>query len=332
MRTILVTGGAGYIGSHTVRALAEAGYGVVVYDSMEKGHRAAVGTAPLLVGDIADGDALDQAMTNYDIAAVVHFAAYIEAGESVQDPGKYFRNNTAGTLSLLQAMVRNGVQQIVFSSTAAVYGEPESVPIAEDARKNPTNAYGLSKWMVEQMLDWFERAYGLRSISLRYFNAAGDDPEGRIGEDHAPETHLIPLILQVPLGKRERVFIFGEDYDTPDGTCIRDYIHVEDLAGAHLLALQSLERGTRREAYNVGNGSGFSVREVIEIARAVTGHPIPAESRPRRPGDPARLVASSDKLRRELGWQPRYPDLRQIMETACNWHRTHPDGYDDRSR
>jgi UDP-glucose 4-epimerase len=227
-------------------------------------------------------------------------------------------------------MVRNRVESLVFSSTAAVYGEPESVPIAEDAPKRPTNAYGLSKWMVEQMLDWFERAYGLRSISLRYFNAAGADPAGRIGEDHHPETHLIPLILQVPLGKRERVFIFGEDYPTPDGTCIRDYVHVSDLAGAHLLALQALERGARREAYNAGNGSGFSVREVIELARAVTGHPIPADPCPRRPGDPARLVASSERLRRELGWEPRCPELRQIIETAWNWYRAHPEGYQDR--
>jgi UDP-glucose 4-epimerase len=329
MATILVTGGAGYIGSHTVRVLQDAGYGVVVFDSMEKGHRAAVGDAPLIVGNIADGDALDQAFRKHDVGAVVHFAAYIEAGESVQDPGKYFRNNTAGTLSLLQSMVRNRIERMVFSSTAAVYGEPERVPIVEEARKEPTNAYGLSKLMVEQMLDWFERAYGLRSVSLRYFNAAGADPEGRVGEDHHPETHLIPLILQVALGKRDQIAIFGDDYDTPDGTCIRDYIHVNDLASAHVLALQALERGVRREAYNAGSGSGFSVREVIEVARAVTGHPIPAEVHPRRPGDPARLVASSEKLRRDLGWEPRYPELPSIMETAWRWQRAHPQGYED---
>jgi len=327
METVLVTGGAGYIGSHTVQALQAAGYQPVVFDNLAKGHRQAIDGAPLLVGDVADADALDQAFANYSVAAVVHFAAWIEAGESVRDPGKYFRNNTAATLNLLQAMVRNGVERLVFSSTAAVYGEPRQIPIREDDPKEPTNAYGLSKLMVEQMLDWFHRAYGLRSISLRYFNAAGADPDGRIGEDHDPETHLIPLILQVALGQRERIAIFGDDYDTPDGTCVRDYIHVNDLAGAHLLALRSLAEGAGREAYNVGNGAGFSVREVIETARQVTGHPIPAEVQPRRPGDPARLVASSEKLQRALGWKPGLADLSTILATAWRWHQSHPDGY-----
>jgi UDP-glucose 4-epimerase len=327
METVLVTGGAGYIGSHTVRALQAAGYQPVVFDNLEKGHRQAIDGVPLLVGDVADADALDQAFENYSVAAVVHFAAWIEAGESVRDPGKYFRNNTAATLNLLQAMVRSGVNRLVFSSTAAVYGEPRQIPIREEDPKDPTNAYGLSKLMVEQMLDWFHRAYGLRSISLRYFNAAGADPEGRIGEDHHPETHLIPLILQVAQGKRERIAIFGDDYDTPDGTCVRDYIHVNDLAGAHLLALRSLAESAGREAYNVGNGAGFSVREVIETARQVTGHPIPAEVQPRRPGDPARLVASSEKLQRALGWKPRLADLSTILATAWRWHQSHPDGY-----
>jgi UDP-glucose 4-epimerase len=327
MPKVVVTGGAGYIGSHTLRALRAAGYEVVVYDSLVKGHREAVGDEPLVVGDIADGEALDRLFREHRPTAVVHFAAFIEAGESVLDPGKYFRNNTAGTLSLLEAMHRNDIRQIVFSSTAAVYGEPVHIPIREEDPKAPTNAYGLSKLMVEQMLDWFQRAHGLRSVSLRYFNAAGDDPSGEIGEDHDPETHLIPLILQAPLGKREKVFIFGDDYDTPDGTCIRDYIHVNDLAAAHVAALRALEGGLERDAFNVGNGAGFSVREVIETARQVTGHPIPAEVRPRRAGDPARLVASSDKARRALDWQPRMPELQAILETAWNWHRSHPNGY-----
>jgi UDP-glucose 4-epimerase len=328
MLRVVVTGGAGYIGSHTLRALQAAGYEVVVYDSLIKGHRQAVGSAPLVVGDIADPEALDRLFREFGPVAVVHFAAFIEAGESVLDPVKYFRNNTVGTLTLLEAMHRNGVRRLVFSSTAAVYGEPENLPIREEDRKAPTNAYGLSKLMVEEMLDWFHRAYGLCSVSLRYFNAAGDDPSGEIGEDHDPETHLIPLILQVPLGKREKIYIFGDDYDTPDGTCIRDYIHVSDLASAHVAALRALEGGLGREAFNLGNGAGFSVRQVIEAAREVTGHPIPAEVRPRRQGDPARLVASSEKGRSVLGWQPQMPELRAILETAWRWHRTHPQGYE----
>jgi UDP-glucose 4-epimerase len=294
---------------------------------MEKGHGGAVSNYRMVVGDLRDGLKLDRVLREFGVQSVVHFAAYIEAGESVQDPGKYFDNNTGGTLSLLQAMVRNGVGQVVFSSTAAVYGEPERVPIQETDRKEPTNAYGLSKWMVEQMLDWFHRAHGLRSVSLRYFNAAGADPSGEIGEDHRPETHLIPLILQVPLGRREKIFIFGDDYDTPDGTCIRDYIHVADLASAHVLALKALESGAERVAYNVGNGNGFSVREVIEVAREVTGHAIPAEVRPRREGDPARLIAGSEKIRRELGWEPRYSDLKEIVRTSWEWYRKRPEGY-----
>ncbi|MFN3648151.1 MAG: UDP-glucose 4-epimerase GalE [Armatimonadota bacterium] len=327
MPTVLVTGGAGYIGSHTIRRLSEAGYEILVYDTLEKGHAAAVANYRLVVGDIQDGLKLDRVFREFDVQSVVHFAAYIEAGESVKDPGKHFRNNTCGTLSLLEAMVRSDVRQLVFSSTAAVYGEPERVPIEETDRKEPTNAYGLSKLMVEQMLDWFHRAHGLRSISLRYFNAAGADPSGEVGECHRPETHLIPLILQVPLGQREKILIFGDDYDTPDGTCIRDYIHVVDLASAHVAALKALDGGAERNAYNVGNGNGFSVKQVIEVAREVTGHPIPAEVQPRRPGDPARLVASSEKLRRELGWEPKYPDLRDIVGSAWKWFQSRPEGY-----
>ncbi len=327
MASVLVTGGAGYIGSHTLRQISAAGFETLVYDNLEKGHAPAVANYRTIVGDLHDGLKLDRVFQEFDVQAVVHFAAYIEAGESVQNPGKYFQNNTCGTLSLLQAMARNNVRQIVFSSTAAVYGEPEQIPIVETARKQPTNAYGLSKLMVEEMLDWFHRAHGMRAVILRYFNACGADPSGEIGEDHRPETHLIPLILQVPLGKREKILIFGDDYDTPDGTCIRDYIHVCDLASAHVLALKALEQGKEFEAYNVGNGNGFSVKEVIDVAREVTGHAIPAEVQPRRAGDPARLVASSEKLRRELGWEPRYPELRDIMGHAWNWFRSHPEGY-----
>lgn len=327
MPTVLVTGGAGYIGSHTIRALSAAGYDVLVYDSLEKGHRAAVANYRLIVGDTSDGLKLERVLREFGVAAVVHFAAYIEAGESVRDPGKYFRNNTAGTLSLLEAMVRNEVRQLVFSSTAAVYGDPERVPIREEDRKQPTNPYGESKLMVERMLDAFGSAYGLRSISLRYFNAAGCEPGGLLGEDHRPETHLIPIILQVALGQRESIGIYGDDYDTRDGTCVRDYVHVNDLATAHVLALQHLERGAERDAFNLGNGSGFTVREVIEAARKVTGHPIPAVTQPRRPGDPAQLVASSEKAQRELGWQSKHSDLHEIIRTAWNWKKAHPEGY-----
>jgi UDP-glucose 4-epimerase len=327
MPTVLVTGGSGFIGSHTICELTQAGYEIIIYDNLEKGHPEAVANCRMVVGDLHDGLKLDRVFREFDVQTVVHFAAYIEAGESVKDPGKYFQNNTAGSLSLFQSMVRNNVKQLVFSSTAAVYGEPERVPIEETDRKVPTNAYGLSKLMVEEMLDWFHSAHDLRSISLRYFNAAGAHPQGLIGEDHRPETHLIPLILQVPLGKREKVYIFGTDYDTPDGTCIRDYIHVMDLASAHVLAVRALQNGTGREAYNVGNGSGFSVKQVIDVAREVTGHAIPADVQPRREGDPARLIASSEKLRRELGWSPKYPELKQIIGSSWEWFRNHPNGY-----
>ena len=328
MARVLVTGGAGYIGSHTVRALAEAGHQVTIYDSLEKGHAAAVTDFPLVQGDLADEARLEQTLRDVDAEAVVHFAAYINVGESVADPGRYFANNTAGTLSLLRTMARTGTSRLVFSSTAGVYGEPESVPVLENSAKRPENPYGASKWMVEQLLEWFEAAHALRSVCLRYFNAAGAHPSGEIGEDHRPETHLIPLTLQVALGQRPEIAIFGNDYDTPDGTCIRDYVHVCDLAAAHVLALDALARGARREAYNVGNGSGFSVKEVIELSREVSGHPIPAGNRPRRPGDPARLVAGADRLRRDLGWTPQWPELREIVSTAWAWHSAHPHGYD----
>ncbi len=319
MPRVVVTGGAGYIGSHTLRALHAAGYEVIVYDSMVRGHRQAVGSAPLVVGDIADGAALDRLFAEYRPEAVVHFAAFIEAGESVLDPAKYFRNNTAGTLSLLEAMHRNDVKQIVFSSTAAVYGEPVRIPIGEDDPKLPTNAYGLSKLMVEEMLDWFHRSYGLRSVSLRYFNAAGDDPSGEIGEAHHPETHLIPLILQVPLGKRAQIMIFGDDYDTPDGTCIRDYIHVQDLAEAHACALNYLREGKPSTHVNLGTGSGVSVKEIIQLAESVTGRKVPVVEGPRREGDPPELVGNPAKAKTVLGWEARYRDPRAMVESAWAW-------------
>ncbi|HET6385785.1 MAG TPA: UDP-glucose 4-epimerase GalE [Armatimonadota bacterium] len=327
MSRVLVTGGAGYIGSHTVLALAEEGHEVVVYDSLEEGHAEAVKGFPLVRADVHDSLHLAGALREHRIEAVIHFAAYLKVPESMEKPGKYFYNNTAGTLNLLQQMVQEGVEHLVFSSTCAVYGEPERTPITEDHPKDPTNPYGLSKWMSEEMMDWFGRIHGLQSIRLRYFNAAGADPKGRVGEDHRPEIHLIPLVLEVALGKRPEIMIFGDDYDTPDGTCIRDYIHVTDLAQAHLLALKALQGGAKTKAYNAGNGKGFSVKEVIEAAREVTGHPIPATIKGRRAGDPARLIGSADRLRHELGWNPQYADLKTILRTAWDWYKAHPNGY-----
>lgn len=325
---VLLTGGAGYIGSHVARALAAVGHSPVIYDNLVKGHRAAAGDYAFVEADVADGDALRAAMREHAIDAVIHLAAYIEAGESVEKPDKYFRNNTIIGLSLLDAMRDVGVGRLVFSSTAAVYGQPERVPIAEDDRLDPINPYGASKLCVEFMLRAYATAYDLGFVSLRYFNVAGADPAGDIGEDHNPETHLIPLILQVPLGKREKVFVFGEDYDTPDGTCIRDFIHVCDLSAAHVLALSAAEAGSVK-VYNLGNGEGFSVRQVIDTCREVTGADIPAEPAPRRPGDPPRLVASSRKAMDELGWRPQSPTLAGIVAHAWRWHQAHPEGYGD---
>lgn len=327
MSRVLVTGGAGYIGSHTVLALIEEGHEVSVYDSLEEGHAAAVHGCPLIQGDLHDGERLAATLRDHRIDSVVHFAAYLKVPESMTDPGKYFYNNTAGTLNLLREMVKARVKHLVFSSTCAVYGEPIEVPITEDHPKNPTNPYGQSKWMSEQMMDWFGQIHGLQSIRLRYFNAAGADPAGRVGEDHRPEIHLIPLVLEVALGKRPEILIFGDDYDTPDGTCIRDYIHVTDLAQAHLLALRGLQDGMPTRPFNAGNGAGFSVKEVIEAARKVTGHPIPAVIRGRRAGDPARLIGSAARLRQELAWKPQYADLSTIIQTAWDWSRAHPQGY-----
>jgi len=324
---ILVSGGAGYIGSHVVRALHAGGHSCVVYDNLIKGHARSV-TVPLIRADLADQDQLIQAMRENEIQAVIHLAAFIEAGESVRQPDKYFKNNTIIGLSLLEAMRKASVGAMVFSSTAAVYGTPERLPILESDNLKPINPYGSSKLCMEYMLRAYAEAYGLGFVSLRYFNVAGADPAGDIGEDHDPETHLIPLVLQVPLGKRESVSVFGNDYDTPDGTCIRDYIHVCDLADAHVLALRAVRPG-ELAVFNLGNGEGFSVRQVIQACRDVTGLPIPAKIAPRRPGDPPRLVASSHKAITELGWNPKFPGLHNIVAHAWAWHRSHPEGYGD---
>jgi len=326
---ILVTGGAGYIGGTVAGVLAAKGHTAVVFDNLSHGRRDLLPPGVEFVeGELADRGALenlfiDASKQNQPFDGVLHFAALIEAGESMVRPEIFFRNNTASTLTLLEAMLAHGPRRLVFSSTAAVYGEPESVPIKEDARLLPTNAYGESKLLVEHMLSWLNRIHGLRYASLRYFNVAGapEGPDGVTrGEAHEPESHLIPLVLDVALGRRASIRIYGGDYPTPDGTCIRDYIHVSDLADAHLLALNALESNDRL-IFNLGNGQGFSVREVIESARRVTGHPIPAEVHPRRPGDPAVLVASSEKAIRELGWKPRYTQLDDILRTAWIWHQ-----------
>ncbi len=318
---VLVTGGAGYIGGTVATILMQAGHQVTVLDNLCHSKRNEVPAGVSFVqADVADRARVESLLRELQPDGVLHFAALIEAGESMQKPEIYFRNNTASTLSLLEAMHATGVQKLVFSSTAAVYGEPESVPILETAKLVPTNAYGESKLLVEYMLQWFHRIHGLRYASLRYFNVAGALP-GR-GEAHEPESHLIPLILDVALGRREKILIFGEDYDTPDGTCIRDYIHVADLADAHILALNALlGAGDGKLICNLGNGSGFSVKEVIESARRVTGHPIPVEVRPRRAGDPARLVAGSEKAKRELGWTPKITDIDAIMKSAWEWQQ-----------
>ncbi len=328
---VLVTGGAGYIGSVVTAQLIDAGHDVVVYDNLSKGHRDAVHPqAQLVVADINERRALDRVFREHAIDAVLHFAAFIEAGESMQAPGRYFRNNSAHALTLLEAMAAHQVQSLVFSSTAALYGEPLSTPIREDAALEPTNAYGESKLLVERMLRWFHRIHGVRYASLRYFNAAGATQF--LGEDHQPETHLIPLVLQVAMQRRSGLAIYGTDYDTPDGSCVRDYVHVSDLAAAHLLALDRLvnQKPDEPMIYNLGSGCGTSVLELAEVARRVTGCEIPATRVARRPGDPAILVASCDKIRTELGWQPRYCDIESIVASAWAWHCEHPYGYRDR--
>ncbi len=326
MARILVTGGAGYIGSHTVKLLLAKGHTVVVYDNLTCGHRAAVPAANLVEGDLRDVDHVDQLLVAHRIEAVVHFAASTYVGESVTDPGKYYVNNLVHSVNLLERVRRHGITKFVFSSTCATYGVPDAVPITEAEKQAPINPYGNTKLAFEYMLADYAAAYPFGYTALRYFNASGAAPDGTVGEDHTPETHLIPLVIQAATGKRPHVEIFGTDYPTPDGTCVRDYIHVDDLAAAHLLALEAIKPGVRA-AYNVGIGRGYSVREVIRTVEEVTGKKVPVKEGPRRAGDPPALVAGADKVRRELGWQPKYAELRPIVETAWNWHRTHPDGY-----
>ena len=326
--TILVLGGAGYIGSHTVYELIDNGEDVVIIDNLLTGHEEAVHPkARFYKGDIRDKEFLDSVFKKEKIDAVIHFAASSLVGESMEKPLKYYDNNLCGTKILLDSMVEHGIDKIVFSSTAAVYGEPERIPILETDKTEPTNTYGETKLSMEKMFKWVGKAHGLRYVSLRYFNACGAHVSGKIGEDHNPESHLIPLILQVPNGKREFISIFGEDYQTKDGTCIRDYIHVTDLAQAHILAVKYLQNGGKSDIFNLGNGIGFSVKEVIETARKVTQKEIPAKVTPRRTGDPAKLIASSDKAKKVLGWKPQHAELDEIISTAWNLHKNHPDGF-----
>jgi len=328
---ILVCGGAGYIGSHTAMALKEQGREVIVFDNLYKGHKEAVPAGvPLYIGDLRDKEALRKVFDENTIEAVIDFAADSLVGESVTEPLKYYNNNVYGTLCLLEVMKEKNIPAIVFSSTAATYGEPESTPILESDRTLPTNPYGETKLAVEKMLKWSDAAYGLSYTVLRYFNAAGAHISGALGEDHAPESHLIPLVLQVALGKRDKIMVFGDDYDTSDGSCVRDYIHVTDLANAHILALDRLLSGGKSATYNLGNGQGFSVKEIIDIAREVTGHAIPAHIVDRRAGDPATLIASSEKAQEELKWVPEFNNVKTIISSAWKWHQSHPNGYKDK--
>ena len=328
MSAILITGGAGYIGSHVVKELLRQNHQPIVYDNLQSGHQKAVQDAQFIQGDLGDSEKLRQTFQSFSIQAVMHFAADSLVGESVKNPLKYFNNNVKNSIQLAEIMCDYNIRKFVFSSSAAVYGEPEKIPIFEDHPCIPTNPYGETKWIFENVLEAFYKAKKLDYISLRYFNAAGADPEGKLGEDHSPETHLIPICLMAALNGKP-VEIFGNDYETPDGTCIRDYIHVADLAQAHILALEKLGQGGISRIYNLGNGNGYSVKEVIETVRKVTGKNIATVESPRRPGDPARLVASSEKIKKELGWAPEYPDLGAIVETAWKWHQNHPNGYKD---
>jgi len=327
--TVLVCGGAGYIGSHAVAQLLDRNEEVVVVDNLQKGHQASIfEEARFYNGDLRDAAFLKQVFTENEIDSVIHFAADSLVGESVEDPLKYYDNNVSGAISLLKAMAEHEVKRIVFSSTAAVYGEPDQVPVQEDDRTTPTNPYGETKLAIEKMLHWAEKAHGIKHVVLRYFNVAGADPEGRVGEDHRPETHLIPIVLQVAQGKRDKIMIFGDDYPTEDGTCIRDYIHVTDLVDAHLLAIEKLKKDGTSAVYNLGNGQGFSVKEVIDTARRVTQCEIPAEVAPRRAGDPAQLVASSEKAMKELSWKPAHAELDTMIQNAWDWFQKHPEGYE----
>ena len=327
---ILVTGGAGYVGSHVVRELMETDHGIITVDNLQKGHEKAVLGGEFYHCDLADKDRLEEIFTRHNVDAVIHLAADSLVGESMDSPHKYYDNNICAGLVLLDIMLEHGVDKFVFSSTAAVYGEPENLPINEEDSKDPTNPYGRSKLFYEEILGDYQRAYDFDYISLRYFNASGAHPSGEIGENHEPETHLIPLVLQTALGQREALEIYGTNYDTRDGTCIRDYIHVSDLARAHILAVEELAAGGESAIYNLGSGDGFSVREVIESARKVTGKNIPAEPADPRPGDPPRLIASSSKIKKELGWQRHYTDLEEIIDTAWKWHSQHPQGFADK--
>lgn len=328
---ILVCGGAGYIGSHTVARLIEKEKEVIVVDNLQKGHRNAIpDNVKLYVADLRDKDAIEKVFADNEIEAVIDFAADSLVGESVVEPSKYYNNNMYGSMCLLEKMKEHEVKNIVFSSTAATYGEPERIPIVETDKTIPTNPYGETKLSVEKMLKWFDNAYGIKYTALRYFNAAGAHIDGHIGEDHSPESHLIPIILEVALGKRDKIYIFGDDYPTEDGTCVRDYIHVTDLADAHILALERLQKGGDSTVFNLGNGKGFSVKEVIEVARKITNRNINVEKAGRRAGDPAVLIASSDKAVKELKWNPQYNSLEKIIETAWNWHVNNPNGFSDR--
>ncbi|MBQ3457891.1 MAG: UDP-glucose 4-epimerase GalE [Synergistaceae bacterium] len=328
--SVLICGGAGYIGSHNVRAFRQHGDDVIVVDSLETGHRASVPEdVKFYEGDIRNSETLARIFTENEIESVIHFCAYSLVGESVDKPLKYFDNNVGGMITLLEAMQKFDVKRIIFSSTAATYGEPKRVPILETDPTEPTNPYGESKRIMEKMMNWVSQRYDIRYVSLRYFNVAGAWHDGSIGEDHRCETHLIPLILQVPMGKREFITVYGDDYPTDDGTCIRDYIHVEDLARAHILALEYLRNGGESDIFNLGSGDGYSVMEMINAARKVTGHPIPAKVGRRRAGDPARLVADSTKARKILKWQPEITKMEDTISTAWKWHSSHPDGYGD---
>ena len=327
MKNILVVGGAGYIGSHMAKYLSKKGYMPVVLDNLVLGHRRAVKYGPFFEGSMNDSSLLEKIFSEYPISAVMHFAAFCYVGESVEEPARYYQNNVANTLTLLEVMVEKKIGNFIFSSSCASYGEPVEIPITEDHPQKPISPYGRTKLMVEQILDDFRTAYGLESVCLRYFNAAGADRDGELGEDHNPETHVIPLVLKTALGQRPVVDIFGDDYPTPDGTCIRDYIHIEDLAQAHLLALERLLEGVPGGLYNLGNAKGYSVKQVIEIARRITGKEIPARVVERRSGDPAVLISSSQKAMKDLGWMPQFPDLETMVETAWTWHKNNPDGY-----
>ena len=327
---ILVCGGAGYIGSHVVRDLVEKNYQVVVLDNFSTGHSGAVPEGVVIeTGDIRDKGFLNEVFKKHRLDCVMHFCANSLVGESMEKPLDYYNNNVGGTLCLLETMIECGVKKFVFSSTASVYGEPEQIPILESAAKNPTNTYGETKLAVEKMLRWTGEAHGLKYMVFRYFNASGAHPAGNIGEDHSPESHLIPLILKTALGQREQISVFGEDYQTSDGTCVRDYIHVMDIAAAHILGMERLFKDGESDVFNLGNGNGFSVKEVIEQAKAITGKAFRVEMADRRPGDPAVLIASSQKAQNQLGWVPKYSDLDTIIKTAWEWHRSHPQGYED---